>query len=97
MAASTSLLPKNLTLLPKAERQRMLSSARLQVALTGFIALLVAALCAVVILFVGHIFDWLTPRMQEDLGWKVARGAVEVAQRGELALILKDEPMLQDA
>lgn len=97
MALSVSLLPKNLTLLPVAERKRILSSTRLQIALTGFIALLVAALCAVVILFVGHIFDWLTPRMQEDLGWKVARGAVEVAQRGELALILKDEPMLQDA
>lgn len=97
MAAPASLLPKNLTLLPIAERQRLLSDARIKVALTGFIALLVAALCAVVILFVGHIFDWLTPRMQQDLGWKVARGAVEVAQRGELALILKDEPMLQDA
>jgi len=97
VAVSLSLLPKNLTLLPKAERQRILSSSRLQVALTSFIALLVAALCAVVISFVGHIFDWLTPRMQQDLGWKVARGAVEVAQRGELALILKDEPMLQDA
>ena len=97
MAASASLLPKNLTLLPAAEQKRILSSTRLQVALTAFIALLVAALCAVVILFVAHIFDWLTPRMQQDLGWKVARGAVEVASRGELALILKDEPMLQDA
>jgi hypothetical protein len=97
VAVSASILPKNLTLLPQADRQRMLSSSRLQIALTGFIALLVAALCAVVILFVGHIFDWLTPRMQQDLGWKVAHGAVEVAQRGELALILKDEPMLQDA
>jgi hypothetical protein len=86
-----------LTLMPVAERERILSSSRFKVALTGFIALLVAALCGVVILFVGHIFDWLTPRMQQDLGWKVARGAVEVAQRGELALILKDEPMLQDA
>jgi hypothetical protein len=86
-----------LTLLPASERQRILSSARLQVALTSFIAILLAALCGVVILFVAHIFDWLTPRMQQDLGWKVARGAVEVAQRGELALILKDEPMLQDA
>jgi hypothetical protein len=91
------MLPKNLTLLPVAERQRILSSSRLKVALTGFIALLVAALCLVVILFVGHIFDWLTPRMQQDLGWKVARGAVEVAERGELALIMKDEPLLQDA
>ena len=97
MAISVSLLPKNLTLLPKAERQRLLSSSRLQVALTGFVALLISTLCLVVILFVGHIFDWLTPRMQQDLGWKVARGAVEVAQRGELGLILKDEPMLQDA
>lgn len=91
------MLPKNLTLLPVAERRRILSSSRLKVALTGFIALLVAALCLVVILFVGHIFDWLTPRMQQDLGWKVARGAVEVAERGELALIMKDEPLLQDA
>ena len=97
MAASISLLPKNLTLLPMAERQRILSSSRLKVALTSFIAILVAALCGVVILFVAHIFDWLTPRMQQDLGWKVARGAIEVAERGELALILKDEPMLQDA
>jgi hypothetical protein len=97
VALSLPQLPKNLTLLPVAERQRILSSSRLQVALTGFIALLVAALCLVVILFVGHIFDWLTPRMQQDLGWKVARGAVEVASRGELALIIKDEPLLQDA
>jgi hypothetical protein len=97
VAASISVLPKNLTLLPVAERMRLLSSSRLKIALTSFIAVLVAALCGVVILFVAHIFDWLTPRMQQDLGWKVARGAVEVAQRGELALILKDEPMLQDA
>ncbi len=86
-----------MTLLPAAERRRILSSTRLQIALTAFIALLVAALCIVVIAFVAHIFEWLTPRMQQDLGWKVARGAVEVASRGELALILKDEPMLQDA
>lgn len=97
MAASASLLPKSLTLLPAAERRRILSSTRLQIALTAFIALLVAALCAVVIAFIAHIFAWLTPRMQQDLGWKVAHGAVEVASRGELALILKDEPMLQDA
>ncbi len=95
--AAPSILPKTLTLLPAAERRRILSSSRLQIALTGFIALLVAALCLVVMLFVGHIFDWLTPRMQQDLGWKVARGAAEVAERGELALILRDEPMLQDA
>jgi hypothetical protein len=97
VAASVSLLPKNLTLLPAAERKRILSSSRLKVALTSFIAVLVVALCGVVSLFVAHIFDWLTPRMQQDLGWKVARGAVEVAERGELALILKDEPMLKDA
>jgi hypothetical protein len=97
VAATVSLLPKNLTLLPAAERKRILSSSRLKVALTSFIALLVVALCGVVFLFVAHIFDWLTPRMQQDLGWKVARGAVEVAERGELALILKDEPMLKDA
>jgi hypothetical protein len=97
MAVSLSPLPRNLTLLPVAERRRILSSSRLMLALTGFIALLVAALCTVVMLFVGHIFQWLTPRMQQDLGWKVAHGAVEVAEHGELGLILKDEPMLRDA
>ncbi|HYP90915.1 MAG TPA: SpoIIE family protein phosphatase, partial [Polyangiaceae bacterium] len=97
MALSVPPLAKHLTLLPIAQRQRILSSSRLGFALTGFIALLVAALCTVVILFVGHIFAWLTPRMQQDLGWKVAHGAVEVAERGELGLILKDEPMLRDA
>jgi stage II sporulation SpoE-like protein len=75
----------------------MLSSSRLGATLTGFIALLVATLCTVVMLFVGQIFHWLTPRMQQDLGWKVAHGAVEVAQLGELGLILEDEPMLRDA
>lgn len=95
--AAASLAPKNLTLLPVAERRKILSSSRIKIALTCFIAALVAALCGVVMLFVGHIFDWLTPRMQQDLGWKVAQGAVEVAARGELALILKDEPMLRDA
>jgi Stage II sporulation protein E (SpoIIE) len=97
VAISVSLSPKNLTLLPKAERTRILSSSRLRIALTAFVASLILALCLVVMLLVGQIFDWLTPRMQQDLGWKVARGSVEVAQRGELALILKDEPMLQDA
>jgi hypothetical protein len=97
LAVSLAPPSRNLTLLPMAERRRMLSSSRLGAALTGFIALLVAALCTVVMLFVGHIFDWLTPRMQQDLGWKVAHGAIEVAQIGELGLILKDEPMLRDA
>jgi hypothetical protein len=97
LALSLSPLPRNPTLLPIAERQRILSTSRLKVALTGFIAILLAALCLVVMLLVGHIFDWLTPRMQQDLGWKVAHGAVEVAKQGELGLILRDEPMLRDA
>lgn len=97
MALSIPPLSRSLTLLPVAERRRILSSSRLTLALTSFIVLLVAAMCTVVMLFVGHIFDWLTPRMQQDLGWKVAHGAVEVAERGELGLILKDEPMLRDA
>jgi hypothetical protein len=97
VAIPVAPMPRNLTLLPAAERQRILSSSRLKVALTGFIALLLAALCLVVMLLVGHIFDWLTPRMQQDLGWKVAHGAIEVAEQGELGLILQDEPMLRDA
>jgi uncharacterized iron-regulated membrane protein len=81
-----------------AERQRILSSSRLKVALTSFIGILVAALCGVVILFVAHIFDWLTPRMHRAPPPRPRRAPPSSpGPAGELALILKDEPMLQDA
>ncbi len=97
MAASISMVPTPATLLPLAERKRMLSSSRLKLALTAFIALLLAALCTFVILLVSHIFHWLTPTIREDLGWKVSQGAAEVAEHAEVGMLLKDGPVIRDS
>lgn len=97
MAASPSLIPTPATLLPRAERDRILSSSRLKVALTAFIVVLLAALCTFMILLVTHIFHWLTPTIREDLGWKVTQGAAEVAEHAEVGMLLKDGPVIRDA
>ena len=97
MAAPASIIPLPATLLPLAERKRMLSSTRLKLALTAFIALLLAALCTFVIILVSHIFHWLTPTIREDLGWKVSQGAAEVAEHAEVGMLLKDGPVIRDS
>ena len=97
MAASPSLIPTPGTLLPMAERQRILSSSRLKFALTAFIVVLLAALCTFMLLLVTHIFHWLTPTIREDLGWKVSQGAAEVAEHAEVGMLLKDGPVIRDA
>jgi serine phosphatase RsbU (regulator of sigma subunit) len=84
-------------LLSDAERKRVLSSSRLKLALTAFIALLLAALCTFVILLVSHIFHWLTPTIRKDLGWKVSQGAAEVAEHAEVGMILKDSGLIRQA
>jgi serine phosphatase RsbU (regulator of sigma subunit) len=88
-------IPLPATLLPLAERKRMLSSSRLKIALTAFIALLLAALCTFVILLVSHIFHWLTPTIREDLGWKVSQGAAEVAEHAEVGMLLRDAQVIR--
>jgi hypothetical protein len=95
MAAPTPVVPAPSSLLSIAERTRILSSSRLKLALTTFIALLLAALCTFVILLVSHIFHWLTPTMRQDLGWKVAQGAAEVAEHAEVGMILKDSALIR--
>jgi len=97
MAAPISLIPAPATLLPLAERKRMLSSSRLKLSLTAFIALLLSALCTFVILLVSHIFHWLTPTIREDLAWKVSQGSAEVAEHAEIGMLLKDGPVIRDA
>ena len=96
-AVPLSLIPTPATLLPIAERKRMLSSSRLKLTLTAFIALLLAALCTFVLLLVTHIFQKLTPTIREDLGWKVSQGAAEVAEHAEVGMLLRDEPVIRDA
>jgi serine phosphatase RsbU (regulator of sigma subunit) len=97
MAAPISVIPAPSTLLPLAERKRILSSSRLKLSLTAFIALLLAALCTFVILLVTHIFHWLTPTIRQDLAWKVSQGAAEVAEHAEIGMLLKDGPVIRDA
>src|SRR6187402_1876839 len=97
MAVSPSLIPTPGTLLPMAERQRILSSSRLKLALTAFIVVLLAALCTFMHLLVTHIFHWLTPTIREDLGWKVSQGAAEVAEHAEVGMLLKDGPLIRDS
>jgi hypothetical protein len=96
MAAPTPVVPAPATLLSVAERKRVLSSSRLKLALTAFIALLLAALCTFVILLVSHIFHWLTPTIRNDLGWKVSQGAAEVAEHAEVGMILKDSGLIRE-
>jgi len=84
-------------LLPEAERKRMLSSSRLKAMLTVFIVLLLASLCTFMILLVSHIFHWLTPTIRQDLGWKVAQGAGEVAEHAEVGLLLKDGAVIRES
>jgi serine phosphatase RsbU (regulator of sigma subunit) len=95
MAAPTPVVPAPASLLSAADRKRVLSSSRLTLALTAFIALLLAALCTFVILLVSHIFHWLTPTIRQDLGWKVSQGADEVAEHAEVGMILRDSGLIR--
>ena len=95
MASPTPLVPAPSSLLSVAERKRMLSSSRLKLALTTFIALLLALLCTFVILLVAHIFRWLTPTIRQDLGWKVTQGAADIAEHAELGMLLKDPALIR--
>jgi len=82
------------SLLSLAERKRILSSSRLKLALTAFIASLLALLCTFVILLVSHIFHWLTPTIREDLCWKVTQGAAAIAEHAELGMLLQDPSLI---
>jgi len=95
MASPTAVVPAPTSLLSAAERKRMLSSSRLKLTLTAFIALLLALLCTFVILLVSHIFHWLTPTIRQDLGWKVTQGAADIAEHAELGMLLKDPSLIR--
>lgn len=76
------------------ERQRIVSSTRLQVAFTFFVVSLLAAMLGLVFVLVSHIFDRLTPTIRADLQWKAQRGAVELARGAELGIALKDAEVI---
>ncbi|HEX3774358.1 MAG TPA: PP2C family protein-serine/threonine phosphatase [Polyangiaceae bacterium] len=97
MVRPTPIVPAPSSLLSLDERKQMLSSSRFKLALTAFIALLLAALCTFVILLVAHIFHFLTPTMRQDLAWKVARGADDIAEHAELGMLLKDPKLIRQS
>ncbi len=73
------------------ERKRVTSLARLRLAFTLFVALLLAGLLGLVFLLVSHIFGELTPTIRSDLMWKARRGAIELAKGAEYGIALRDE------
>jgi signal transduction histidine kinase/CheY-like chemotaxis protein/HPt (histidine-containing phosphotransfer) domain-containing protein len=72
------------------ERARVLSPTRLKLAFTLFVVTTLAALSMLTFLMVTRIFDRLTPSTRHDLEWKAQRGALELAQTAELAMVVGD-------
>jgi urease gamma subunit len=82
-------------LMPKEEQRRVLSSSRLHVALTTFVASLVLALAVLTTLLISHIFGQLNPTIRQDLAWKAERAAMDIAGSGELGILLGDAAIVR--
>jgi signal transduction histidine kinase/CheY-like chemotaxis protein/HPt (histidine-containing phosphotransfer) domain-containing protein len=62
-----------------------------RIAFTLFALALVLAMSGFIYVLVARIFDELTPSIRADLEWKARRGASELAQTTELAIVVADE------
>jgi hypothetical protein len=80
-----------------AKNTRLLSGLRLKVTLTLFIAFLLLALSGLIFLLVSRIFAELTPSMKAELEWKTRRGAKELAQSVDFAVVVGDEALIRAA
>lgn len=76
---------------------RLLSGLRLKVTLTLFITVLLVALSLLIFALVKRIFNELTPSMRAELEWKTARGAKELAQAVDFALVVGDAALIKEA
>ncbi|MDX2020352.1 MAG: PP2C family protein-serine/threonine phosphatase [Deltaproteobacteria bacterium] len=76
---------------------RLLSGLRLKVTLTLFITVLLVALSGLIFLLVSRIFAELTPSMRAELEWKTRRGAKELAQAVDFAVVVADEALIKTA
>ncbi len=74
-----------------------MSAFRIQIVLTLFVFVLVAALSALMFLLVTRIFDTITPGIENSLRWKAQRGAAELASVSELGLVVSDPQVVLDA
>ena len=80
-----------------AKTTRLLSGLRLKVTLTLFIAVLLVALSGLIFLLVSRIFAELTPSMRAELQWKTRRGAKELAQSVDFAIVVADDALIKSA
>jgi len=88
---------KSESIIPQHLRDRVLLGTRIKVAFIAVNVILVAALSALTVLSVDRIFDSLTPVHQQNLRWKVERGAAELSRSLDLGLLLKDPALIHAA
>jgi signal transduction histidine kinase/CheY-like chemotaxis protein len=77
-------------LLSDVERSRVLSATRLKLTLTVFVVAILLGLSTMIFFGVSRIFDWLTPSIRADLQHKAQRGALELAQTTQYAMVVRD-------
>ncbi len=84
-------------LIPKPLRDRVLLGTRIKVAFIAINVILVAALSALTIFSVDRIFQSLTPLHEQNLRWKVERGATELSRAVDLGVLLADGALIRAA
>jgi hypothetical protein len=77
-------------LLSDEQRRRVLSSSRLRIALTQFVAALLLALGILTTMLISRIFGQLNPTIRQDLAWKAERGALEIVESADVGILLGD-------
>jgi signal transduction histidine kinase len=73
------------------------SGLRLKLTLVAFIALLLVVLLGMSVFLVSRIFARVAPSMRDDLAWKTRRGAAELAQRSDVAIVSSDLDAIEHA
>ncbi len=84
-------------LLSQEQERRILSSARVKIALTTFVGALMLAFGLLTIVLVSHIFGQLNPPLRRDLEWKAERGAAEIAVAAQYGMLLADADLIRKA
>jgi hypothetical protein len=89
--------PVSALMLSPEQHRRILSTSRLKIALTGFVAALMFGLGVLMMGLVSSIFVRLNPSIRRDLEWKAERGAAEVSASAEFGMVLADKDLIAAA
>ncbi len=81
----------------RAQKRRLLSSARIKLALTLFVTALILALSGMIFVLVSSIFATLSPSVRADLEWKAKHGAAELSNSAELGIAARDSDEISRA